>query len=170
MIRSSSCPPWRPDSPAMPAGDHDDLAAVTPLPGTGSRQKTCCWYKSVVVMRRYFVLTDWRANITILLIILFFTAPLFLVAYKLGVYVRDHYYLARITEQAPQKERERAEKKREVGQQWGSANCGENFESALHEDQWVVRELTESEQAAQEALSQIRAARLRSCRDLGYRD
>src|SRR5262245_63593920 len=23
MIRSSSCPPWRPDSPAMPAGDHD---------------------------------------------------------------------------------------------------------------------------------------------------
>jgi hypothetical protein len=87
-------------------------------------------------MRRYFVLTDWRANITILLIILFFTAPLFLVAYKLGVYVRDHYYLARITEQALQKEKERAEKKREVGQQWGSANCGENFERALHEDQF----------------------------------
>ena len=119
-------------------------------------------------MRRYFVLTDWRANITILLIILFFTAPLFLVAYKGGVYVRDHFYLARITEQALQKEKERAEKKREVGQQWGSANCGENFERALHEDQWVVRELTESEQAAQEALSQIRAARLRVCRDLGY--
>jgi len=117
-------------------------------------------------MRRYFVSTDWRANITVLLIILFFTAPLFLVAYKLGVYVRDHYYLPRITEQALKKERDRAKRKREVGRQWGSANCGENFERALHEDQWLVKELTE--QAAQEALSQIRAARLRACRDLGY--
>jgi hypothetical protein len=109
-----------------------------------------------------------RANITVLLIILFFTVPLFLVAYKLGVYVRDHYYLPRITEQACKKERDRAERKREVGRQWGSENCGENFERALHEDQWLVKELTESEQAAQEALSQIRAARLRACRDLGY--
>jgi hypothetical protein len=119
-------------------------------------------------MPRYFGSTDWRVNITVFLIILFFTAPLFLVAYKLGVYVRDHYYLPRITEQVL--ERDRAERKREIGQQWGSANCGENFERALHEDQWLVKELTESEQAAQEALSQIRAARLRSCRDLGYRD
>jgi hypothetical protein len=121
-------------------------------------------------MRRYFVSADWRANITVLLIILFFTAPLFLVAYKLGVHVRDHYYLPRIAEQALKKERDRAERKREVGQQWGSANCGENFESALHENQRLVKELTESEQAALEALSQIRAARLRSCCDLGYRD
>jgi hypothetical protein len=119
-------------------------------------------------MRRYFVSTDWRANITVLLIILFFTSALFLVAYKLGVYVRDHYYLPRITEQALKNERDRAERKREVGRQWGSANCGESFERALHEDQWLVKELTESEQAAQEALSQIRAARLRACRDLGY--
>ena len=96
--------------------------------------------------------------------------PLFLVAYELGVYVRDHYYLPRITEQALKNERDRAVRKREVGQQWGSANCGENFERALHEDQRLVKELTESEQAAQEALSQIRDARLRSCRDLGYRD
>jgi hypothetical protein len=51
-----------------------------------------------------------RANITVLLIILFFTVPLFLVAYKLGVYVRDHYYLPRITEQALKKERDRAER------------------------------------------------------------
>ena len=134
------------------------------------RQKSCCWHESVVVMRRYFVSTDWRANITVLLIILFFTAPLFLVAYQLGVYVRDHHYLPRITEQALKKERDRAERKREVGQQWGSANCGENFESALHEDQWVVKELTESGEAAQEALSQIRATRLRTCRELGYGD
>ena len=119
-------------------------------------------------MRRYFVSTDWRANITVLLIILFFTAPLFLVAYKLGVYVRDHYYLPRIAEQALKKEMDRAERKHGFGQQWGSANCGENFERALHEDQGLVKELTESEEAAQEALSQIRAARLRVCRDLGY--
>ena len=121
-------------------------------------------------MRRYFVSTDWRANITVLLSILFFTAALFLVAYKLGVYVRDHYYLPRITEQALKKERDRAERKREVGQEWGSANCGENFERALHEDEGLIKELTESEEATQRALSQIRAARLRSCRDLGYRD
>ena len=38
MIRSSSCPPWRPDSPAKPAGDHDGLAAVTPPDGTRSAQ------------------------------------------------------------------------------------------------------------------------------------
>jgi hypothetical protein len=134
------------------------------------RQKSCCWRKSVVVMRRYFGSTDWRTNITVFLIILFFMPPLFLVAYKLGVYVRDHYYFPRITEQALKKERDRALRKREVSQQWGSANCGENFERALHEDQWMVKELTESEEAAQEALSQIRAARLRSCRDLGYGD
>ncbi len=132
------------------------------------QQKSCCWHESVVVMRRYFVSTDWRANITVLLIILFFTAPLFLVAYRLGVYVRDHYYLPRIAEQALKKEMDRAERKRGFGQQWGSANCGENFERALHEDQGLVKELTESEEAAQEALSQIRAARLRVCRDLGY--
>jgi hypothetical protein len=119
-------------------------------------------------MRRYFGSTDWRVNMTIMLIILFFMAPLFLVANKLGVYVRDHYYLPRITEQALKKERDRAERKREVGRQWGSANCGENFERALHEDQWLVKELTESEPAAQDALSQIRDARRRSCRDLGY--
>jgi hypothetical protein len=121
-------------------------------------------------MRRYFVSTDWRANITVLLIILFFAAPLFLVAHRLGVYVRDHYYLPRIAEQALKKKMDRADRKRGFGQQWGSANCGENFERALHEDQWLVKELTESEQAAQEALSQIRDARLRSCRDLGYGD
>jgi hypothetical protein len=121
-------------------------------------------------MRRYFGSTDWRVNMTVFLIILFFTAPLFLVAYKFGVYVRDYYYLPRITEQALKKERDRADRKRGVGEQWGSANCGENFERALHEDQRLVKELTESEQAAQEALSQIRDARLRSCRDLGYRD
>ena len=133
------------------------------------RQKSCYWRKSVVVMmRRYFVSTDWRANITVLLTSLFFTAPLFLVAYKLGVYVRDHYYLPRITEQTLKKEGDRAERKRDVGQQWGSANCGENFERRLYEDQWLIKELTESEEAAQEALSQIRAARLRTCRDLGY--
>jgi hypothetical protein len=121
-------------------------------------------------MRRYFGSTDWRVNMTVFLIILFFAAPLFLVAYRLGVYVRDHYYLPRIAEQALKKERDRADRKREVGQQWGSANCGDNFESALHQDQWLVKELTVSEQAAQEVLSQIRAARLRSCRDLGYGD
>jgi hypothetical protein len=134
------------------------------------RQKSCCWRKSVVVMGRYFVSTDWRVPMTILLIILFFTVPLFVVAYKLGVHVHDHYYLPRITEQTFKKEGARVERKREVGQQWGSANCGENFESALHEDQWLVKELTESEEAAQEALSQIRAARLRTCRQLGYGD
>jgi hypothetical protein len=134
------------------------------------RQKSCCWHKSVIVMRRYFGSTDWRVNMTVFLIILFFAAPLFLVAYRLGVYVRDHYYLPRIAEQALKKERDRADRKREVGQQWGSANCGDNFESALHQDQWLVKELTVSEQAAQEVLSQIRAARLRSCRDLGYGD
>jgi hypothetical protein len=132
--------------------------------------ENCCWHKPVVVMRRYFGSTDWRVNITVLLIMLFFTAPLFLVAYRLGVYVRDHYYLPRIAERALKNEVDRADRKRAVGQQWGSANCGENFERALYEDQWLVKELTESEQAAQEALSQIRAARLRSCRDLGYRD
>src|SRR5262249_17235420 len=134
------------------------------------RQKSCCWRKSVVVMRRYFGSTDWRVNMTVLLIILFFTAPLFLLAYQLCVYVRDHHYLPRITEQALNEERDRTERKRAVGQQWGSANCGENFERALHEDQWLVKELSESGPAAQEALSQIRDARLRSCRDLGYQD
>ncbi len=119
-------------------------------------------------MPRYFGSTDWRVNITIFLIILFFTAPLFLVAYKLGVYARDHHYLPRSAERALKKEMDRADRKREFGGQWGSANCGENFERALHEDQWLVKELTESEQAAQEALSQIRDARLRSCRDMGY--
>ena len=84
-------------------------------------------------MRTYF--GDWRVNMTVLLIILFFTAPLFLVAYQLGVYVRDNHYLPRITEQALKKERDLAERKRAVGQQWGSANCGENFEQALHENQ-----------------------------------
>jgi hypothetical protein len=49
------------------------------------RQKSCCWRKSVVAMRRYFGSTDWRTNITVFLIILFFIPPLFLVAYKLGV-------------------------------------------------------------------------------------
>ena len=68
------------------------------------------------------------------------------------------------------KERDRAERKREFGQEWGSANCGENFEHALHEDRGLLKELAESEQTAQETLSQIRAARLRSCRDLGYGD
>ena len=36
MIRSSSCQPWQPDSPAKPAGDHDGRAVVTPLTGTRS--------------------------------------------------------------------------------------------------------------------------------------
>jgi hypothetical protein len=36
MIQSSSCPQWQPDRPG-PAGDHDDLAVVTPLTGTRSR-------------------------------------------------------------------------------------------------------------------------------------
>jgi len=121
-------------------------------------------------MRTYFGSTDWRVNTTVLLIILFFTAPLFSVAYQLGVYVRDHHYLPRITEQALKEERDRAERKRAISQEWGNANCGENFERALHEDRWLVKELAESEQAAHEALSQIRATRLRSCRDLGYRD
>jgi hypothetical protein len=121
-------------------------------------------------MRGYFGSTDWRVNMTIMLIILFFTAPLFFVAYQLGLYVRDQHYLPRITGQALKEERDRAERKRAVSQEWGNANCGENFERALHEDRWLLKELTESEPAAQEALSQIRAARLRSCRDLGYRD
>jgi len=121
-------------------------------------------------MRRYFVSTDCRANITVLLIILFFTASLFCVAYRLGVYVRDDYYLSRIDEQALKNEMDRADRKRGFGQQWGSANCGENFESALHEDRSLLKELAESDQEAQETLSQIRAARLRSCRELGYSD
>src|SRR5215831_6771837 len=101
-------------------------------------------------MRRYFVSTEWRAHMTVFLIILFFVPPLFLVAYKLGEHVRDHYFT------------EQAESKGDPGQQLGSANCGENFETALHQDQWwLVKELPESEEAAQEALSQIRAARLR---------
>ena len=115
-------------------------------------------------MVRYFVSTDWRVPMTALLIALFFAVPLFLVAYKLGVHVRDDYYLPRITEQTLKKRGDLAARKREVGQRWGSANCGENFESALQEDQWMAKELTE------EALSQIRAARLRTCRELGYRD
>src|SRR5260370_5793165 len=86
------------------------------------RQKSCYLHDAVVVMSRYFVSTDWSANITVLLIILFFTAPLFLVAYRLGVYVRDHYYLPRIAEQALKKEMDRAERKRGLGQQWGRAN------------------------------------------------
>ena len=121
-------------------------------------------------MRGYFVSTDWRANMTVLLIILFFMIPLFLFAHKLGVHVRDHYYPPRTAERALSKGVDRADRKRGFGQEWGSANCGENFERALQEDEWLVKELTESEQAAQEALSQIRAARLRSCRDLGYHD
>src|SRR5262249_12049293 len=123
-------------------------------------------------MLRYFVSTEWRAHMTVFLIILFFVPPLFLVAYKLGVHVRDHYSysLPRITEQAESKN-EQAESKNDPGQGWRSALCGENFESALREDQWwLVKELPESEEAAQEAFSQIRAARLRGCRDLGYRD
>ena len=120
-------------------------------------------------MRRYFVSTDWRVSMTVLLIILFFAAPLFLVAYQLGTYVRGYHYLPQMSEQARREDRDRAERKREVGQQLGSANCGENFESALQEDQWwLVKELPESAEAAQDALSQIRDARLRSCRDLGY--
>ena len=100
---------------------------------------------------------------TVLLIALFFTV-VFLVAYKLGVQARDHYYLPRVTEQTFKTKGDLAARKREVSQQWGSANCGENFESALQEDQWMAKELTE------EALSQIRAARLRTCHELGYRD
>jgi hypothetical protein len=121
-------------------------------------------------MRRYFGSTDWRVNMTALLIILFFVPPLFVVAYQFGVYVRDYHYLPQMSEQAHRKDRDRAERKREVGQQWGSANCGENFESALHEDRSLLKELAESDQEAQETLSQIRAARLRSCRELGYSD
>jgi hypothetical protein len=34
-------PMWRPDSPAMPSGDHDGLAAVTPLTGTRSIFTSC---------------------------------------------------------------------------------------------------------------------------------
>src|SRR5262245_23118699 len=118
-------------------------------------------------MRGSFGSTDWRVSMTLLLIILFFATPLFLVAYQLGVHVRDHHYVPRITEDALREERNRAERKREV--QWGAANCGENFEHALNEDQWwLIKELPESEEAAQKALSQIRAARLRSCHDLGY--
>jgi hypothetical protein len=136
--------------------------------GDDGAELAAAWHESDVVMRRYFASTDWRADITVLLIILFFTAPLFLGAYRLGVYVRDHYYLPRIAEQALKKEMDRAERKRGLGQQWGSANCGENFERALHEDQGLVKELTESEGAAWDALSQIRVARLRACRELGY--
>src|SRR5262245_8034798 len=121
-------------------------------------------------MCRYFVSTDWRAPVTIFLIILFFVPLLFLLAYKLGAHIRDNYYLPSITEQAPKETGAPAERKREIGQQLGSANCGENCETALHEDQWwLVKELPQSEEAAQEALSQIRAARLRTCHDLGYR-
>jgi hypothetical protein len=98
---------------------------------------------------------------TILLIILFFTVPLFLVAYKLGVHVRDHYYLPRITEQTFKKEGARVERKREVGQQWGSANCGENFESALHEDQWLVKELGGIEPNSRRPAPHLPSARLR---------
>ena len=87
-----------------------------------------------------------------------------------GVHVRDRNDLPRIAARALKKEVDRADRKRGFGQEWGSTNCGENFERALQEDEWLVKELTESEQAAQEALSQIRAARLRSCRDLGYHD
>jgi len=119
-------------------------------------------------MRRDFVSTDWRVPLTVFLIILFFVPLLFLLAYKLGEHIRDNYYLPSITEQAPKETG--AERKREIGQEWGSANCGENFETAVREDQWwLVKELPESEEAAQEALSQIRAARLRTCHDLGYR-
>src|SRR5207253_8915139 len=100
-------------------------------------------------MRRYFVSTDWRANITVLLIILVFTGALFLVAYKLGVYVRDHYYLPRITEQALKNERVRTDRKPEVGQQWGVANCGEKFERTTHEDEELVRDQSGQEEAAQ---------------------
>ena len=131
------------------------------------QQKSYCWRKSVVVM---IVSTDWRAGMTVLLIILFFVVPLFLFAYKLGVHVHEHYNLPHTAERALKKEVDRTDRKRSFGQEWGSANCGENFERALHDYQWVVKELTESEQAAQESLSQIRAARLRSCRDLGYHD
>ena len=120
-------------------------------------------------MCRYFVSTDWRASMTIFLIVLFFMPPLFLVAHRLGVHVRDHYDLPRRAEQASNK-RDRADRKSAFGQEWGKANCGENFDRALYEDKWLLKELIESEQAEQEALSQIRAARLRSCRDLGYSD
>ena len=61
-------------------------------------------------MVRYFVSTDWRVPMTALLIALFFAVPLFLVAYKLGVHVRDDYYLPRITEQTL--------KKRGPGSEW----------------------------------------------------
>src|SRR5713101_3051156 len=36
MIPSSSCPPWQQLDRPGPAGDHDGLAAVTPLIGTRS--------------------------------------------------------------------------------------------------------------------------------------
>src|SRR5262249_22923815 len=121
-------------------------------------------------MGRDFFFTDWGAQMTVFFIIFFFLPPFFLFFFKMGVPVPTHYFFPRITEQALKKMGAQAERKREVGQQWGSANCGENFESALHEDQWLVKKLTESEEAAQEALSQIRAARLRTCRDLGYSD
>ena len=68
-------------------------------------------------MRGSFGSTDWRVSMTVLLIILFFAVPLFLVAYQLGVYVRDHHYVPRNTEDALREERNRAETKREV--QWG---------------------------------------------------
>src|SRR6516162_7104672 len=53
------------------------------------RPRPRCGHKWVVVMVRYFVSTDWRVPMTALLIALFYTVPLFLVAYKLGVHVRD---------------------------------------------------------------------------------
>jgi hypothetical protein len=90
-------------------------------------------------MGKYFVSTDWRVPMTVLLIILFFTVPLFLGAYKLGVYVRDHYYLPRSAERAVKKEVVRADRKRGFDEQWGRANCGEYFERALHEDQRLSR-------------------------------
>ena len=70
-------------------------------------------------MRGYFVLTDWRAHMTVLLIILFIMIPLFLFAYKLGVHVRDHYDLPRIAERPLKKEADRADRKRGIGQEWG---------------------------------------------------
>ena len=102
--------------------------------------------------------SEWRAHMTVFLIILFFVPPLFLLAYKLGEHVRDLYFT------------EQTESKGDPGPQLESANCGENFETALQQDQWwLVKQLPESEEEAQEALSQIRAARLHTCHDLGYR-
>src|SRR5262249_35748188 len=69
-------------------------------------------------MRGYFVSTDWRAPLTVFLIILFFVPLLFLLAYKLGEHIRDNYYLPSITEQVPKETG--AERKREIGQEWGA--------------------------------------------------